>query len=73
MQETQEAQVQFLSQEDPLEEPTPVFLPGGSPGQRRLAGYSPWGHKESDMSEQLSTHTGTGKLARETSRDRETQ
>ena len=23
--------------------------------QRRLAGYSPWGHKESDMTEQLST------------------
>ena len=22
-------------------------------GQRRLAGYSPWGHKESDMTEQL--------------------
>ena len=27
---------------------TPVFLPGGSHGQRSLAGYSPWGHKESD-------------------------
>ena len=26
--------------------PTPVFLPGKSHGQRRLAGYSPWGHKE---------------------------
>ena len=25
-------------------------------GQRSLAGYSPWGHKESDMTEQLSTH-----------------
>ena len=24
-------------------------------GQRRLAGYSPWGRKESDMTEQLST------------------
>ena len=24
-------------------------------GQRRLVGYSPWGHKESDMTEQLST------------------
>ena len=29
----------------------PVFLPGESHGQRSLAGYSPWGHKESDMSE----------------------
>ena len=28
--------------------PTPVFLPGKSHGQRSLAGYSPWGHKESD-------------------------
>ena len=24
-------------------QPTPVFLPGGSHGQRTLAGYSPWG------------------------------
>ena len=27
--------------------------------QRRLAGYSPWGHKESDMTERLNTHTHT--------------
>ena len=33
--------------------PTPVFLPGVSHGQRGLAGYSPWGHKESDTTEQL--------------------
>ena len=26
-------------------------------GQRSLAGYSPWGHKESDMTEQLSTYS----------------
>ena len=32
-------------------QPTPVFLPGKSHGQRCLEGYSPWGHKESDMSE----------------------
>ena len=31
--------------------PTPVFLPGESHGQRSLAGYSPWGPKESDMTE----------------------
>ena len=30
---------------------TPVFLPGESHGPRRLAGYSPWDHKESDMTE----------------------
>ena len=27
-------------------QPTPVFLPGESCGQRILVGYSPWGHKE---------------------------
>ena len=32
-------------------QPTPVFLLGESHGQRSLAGYSPWGHKESDMTE----------------------
>ena len=30
---------------------TPVFLPGEPHGQRSLARYSPWGHKESDMTE----------------------
>ena len=29
-------------------QPTPVFLLGESYGQRSLAGYSPWGCKESD-------------------------
>ena len=29
--------------------PTLVFLPGEFHGQRNLAGYSPWGCKESDM------------------------
>ena len=29
--------------------PISVLLPGKFHGQRRLAGYSPWGHKESDM------------------------
>ena len=31
---------------------TPVFLPGESHGQRSLAGYSPLGHKELDMTEE---------------------
>ena len=30
-------------------QPTPVFLPRELHGQRSLAGYSPWGHKELDM------------------------
>ena len=38
-------------------QPTPVFLPGKSHGRRSLAGYSPWGCKESDMTERLTlTH-----------------
>ena len=32
-------------------QPTPVFLPGKSHWQRNLAGYSPWGCKESDSTE----------------------
>ena len=32
---------------------TPGFLPGKSHGQRNLAGCSPWGHKESNTTEQL--------------------
>ena len=39
-------------------QPTPIFLPGESHGQRSLAGYSPWGHKESDMTE-ATEHAGT--------------
>ena len=34
-------------------EHTPVFLPGESHGQRSLAGCSPWGLKESDVTEWL--------------------
>ena len=47
-----ETQVGSLGREDPLEgtwPPTPVFVPGESRGQRRLAGHSPWGHREWDM------------------------
>ena len=50
----QETWVQSLGREDLLEkkwQPTPVFLPGKSHGQRSLVGNSPWGHKESDMTE----------------------
>ena len=34
---------------------SPVFLPENPHGQRSLAGYSLWGHKESDTIERLST------------------
>ena len=53
----QETWAQSLVWEDSLEkgrQPTPVFLPGESE-QRSLSGYSPWGHKESDTTERLST------------------
>ena len=33
------------------QQPTPVFLPGESHGQRSLAGYSPQDHTELDMAE----------------------
>ena len=36
-------------------QPTPLVLPEKSHGQGSLAGYSTWGHKELDMTEQLST------------------
>ena len=36
--------------------PTPVLLPGKSHGWRSLVGCSPWGRKESDMTEQLQFH-----------------
>ena len=36
-------------------EPTPLFLPGESHGQRSLTGYIPNSHKESNMPEWLST------------------
>jgi len=59
MQETQEPRIQSLSLEDPLEEEMatpPVFLPEKFYGQRGLGGYSPWGHKELDTTEQLRMH-----------------
>ena len=39
-------------------QPIPVFLPGEFHEQRSLEGYSPWGCKESDITEQLSTAQG---------------
>ena len=48
-----ETWVRFLGWEGSLEKgtATPVFWPGEFHGQRSLAGYSPWGHKESDTTE----------------------
>ena len=49
-----ETQVRSLGWEVPWRrkwQSTPVLLPGKSHGQRSLVGYSPWGHKQSDMTE----------------------
>ena len=49
----QETWVQSLSQEDPLEDGNPLqdSCLENPHGQRRLVGYSLWGHKESDTTE----------------------
>ena len=55
----QETWVASLGWEDPLEKGMAThssILPGESQGQRSLAGYSSWGRKELDMTEQL-THS----------------
>ena len=51
----------ILGWEDPLRrkwQPTLGFLPKESHRERSLVGYSPWGCRESDMTERL-THTHT--------------
>jgi len=37
-------------------QPTLVLLPGKIHGWKSLVGYSPWGRKESDMTERLHFH-----------------
>ena len=52
----QETWVRSLGWEDPLEKemaPPLVLLPGKSHGWRSVVGYSPWSHKESDMTVRL--------------------
>jgi len=59
----QETWVWSLGWEDPWRrkwQPTPVFLPGEFHGQRSLAGYSPWGCKESDTTAQLTLSNEEG-------------
>ena len=54
-----EMQFQSLGQEDPLKEEMathPSVLAWKISWRESLEGYSPWGHKESDMTEQLCTH-----------------
>ena len=47
-------------------QPAPVFVPGESYGRRNLAGCSPWGRKELDMTAQLSTQRTRPYLSRST-------
>ena len=50
----QETWVRSLGQEDPLEEEEAThssILAWKSHGQRCLTGYSPWGHREADMTQ----------------------
>ena len=62
--------VRSLGWEDTLQEvswqPTPVFLPGESHGQRSLTGYSPQGCTESDMTEATSSVTGDPMISADT-------
>jgi len=53
----------ILGSENPLKKgivTTPGFLPGESHGQKGLVGYSPWGHKELDTTEQLTLQSILG-------------
>ena len=51
-----ETQVQSLGWEDPLEKEMATYSSILAWRQKSLVGYSPWGHEESDTTEQL-THT----------------
>ena len=62
MQENQEMRVQSLGQEDPLEEEIEThssILSWEIYGQRSLAGYSPWAHKDFDTTEHIWIFTYT--------------
>ena len=51
VQEPQETQIQSLGQEDPLEGEMATHSSILAHGQGSLGGYSPWGHKELNMTE----------------------
>ena len=60
MQEMEKMWVQSLGQKDPLEKKMAIhssILACKIPWTESLVGYSPWGCKESDMTDWLSTHT----------------
>ena len=47
---------------------TPVFLPGEFHGQKSLVGYSPWGHKASDTTKQLTLSLYSSPISMSSSR-----
>ena len=49
-------------------QPNPVFLPGEAPGQKRLVGYSPWSHQESDTTSPSSYLKASSRLGWKRSR-----
>ena len=60
----QETRVQSLGREDPLEEGVAThfsILARRTHGQKGLVGYSPWGHREWDTAERLTTSTARGR------------
>ena len=61
MWEMQDMPARTLGREEPLEwemaTNSSILAWKKFHGQRSLAGYRPWGHKELDMTEQLNTHT----------------
>ena len=62
VQETHKTWVQFLGREDPPEESVAThssILAWGAHEQRSLAGYSPYGRKESHITKELHTWTHT--------------
>ena len=62
----QETWFQSLGWEDPLEKRMTVHsstLPGECHGQRSLAEHGPWGHKESDTTQQLTLSHRTSEEA----------
>ena len=59
----QEMQVRSLGQEDPWKRAwlhTPIFLLEEFHGQKSLVGFSPWGRKELDTTEQLTLSLSDG-------------
>ena len=59
MRELQEMHVRYLGREDPLERGMAthsIILAWRSLGQRSQGSCSPWGHRELDTTERLSTH-----------------